>query len=370
MESQSSQFKILYVITQGHWGGAQRYVYELATNLGSQAEVHVAIGSDTPNDLAKELKKCPKVTVHILKHLGRSIRPLKDKKAALELKQLINTLSPDVVHGNSTKVSMLLAMIRSKSTAKHIYTAHGWVFHEPMSSLRRAVYTKAEKWAASKHDVVITISKYDEKAAKDILHIPADKVTRHHLTNAPVHYVSKDEAFKKLLSIDKTIVRNKKTAGVIANFYPTKGLDFLIEAIAQEKALQDLQWIIFGDGEQRAYLESLIAKYNLTSIHLLGFVEHAASYLKACDFGVITSRKEGMPYALLEMIGANITVVATDVGGIHEYLPKKYLAQPNTESIKTTLLSSIKQKKQDTISLPSFTEYVANYKGLLKTLLS
>ena len=36
--------RILYVITQGEWGGAQRYVFDLANGLADQFDITVAVG--------------------------------------------------------------------------------------------------------------------------------------------------------------------------------------------------------------------------------------------------------------------------------------------------------------------------------------
>ena len=50
--------KILFVITQGEWGGAQKYVFDLATGNARDHEVIVAIGeSRRETELEKELKR-------------------------------------------------------------------------------------------------------------------------------------------------------------------------------------------------------------------------------------------------------------------------------------------------------------------------
>ena len=50
--------KLLYVITQGQWGGAQKYVYDLSLALREEFEIIVAVGepNDKP-DLQNSLKK-------------------------------------------------------------------------------------------------------------------------------------------------------------------------------------------------------------------------------------------------------------------------------------------------------------------------
>ncbi len=63
--------KILFVITKGNWGGAQRYVFDLATNLPKDKfEVAVALGQ--PGILSDELKKHG-VKIHIIKSFQRDI---------------------------------------------------------------------------------------------------------------------------------------------------------------------------------------------------------------------------------------------------------------------------------------------------------
>ena len=47
MPDLNKKTKILYVITKSNWGGAQRYVYDIATSLDKEMfEVAVAVGGD------------------------------------------------------------------------------------------------------------------------------------------------------------------------------------------------------------------------------------------------------------------------------------------------------------------------------------
>ena len=51
-----------------------------------------------------------------------------------------------------------------------------------------------------------------------------------------------------------------------------------------------------------------------------GRTQNANIYLKAFDIFVLPSRKEGLPYALLEAMAAKLTCIASDVGGIPEVI--------------------------------------------------
>ena len=85
---------ILYVITQGEWGGAQRYIFDLATNLPPNFDAIVAVGEPKgKEDLQNKLtihneQSTKKVVVVQLKHLVRRISLYHDFRAILELKKL------------------------------------------------------------------------------------------------------------------------------------------------------------------------------------------------------------------------------------------------------------------------------------------
>src|SRR3989344_1413613 len=98
--------KILFVITQGDWGGAQRYVFDLATNLAQeQFEVGVAFGSSYQGELIAKLEESG-MRIYPLKFLRRSWNPLMNCLFILELYRLIKKLSPEVVHFNSTNAGV------------------------------------------------------------------------------------------------------------------------------------------------------------------------------------------------------------------------------------------------------------------------
>ncbi len=111
--------------------------------------------------------------------------------------------------------------------------------------------------------------------------------------------------------------------GTIAELHPNKGLDTLIEAIALLQKIQDtrykIQTYIVGEGELRDSLASLIAACGLGEhVVLAGEIENAARLLPAFDLFVLPSRKEGLPYVLIEALHAGVPVIATRVGGIPE----------------------------------------------------
>ena len=91
--------KILFVITKSNWGGAQRYVYDLATALPKgEFDAQVAFGQ--PGLLALKLKAAG-IATHPILSLERDISLLADLRSFFELWQMFRKERPDVVHLNS-----------------------------------------------------------------------------------------------------------------------------------------------------------------------------------------------------------------------------------------------------------------------------
>lgn len=104
-----------------------------------------------------------------------------------------------------------------------------------------------------------------------------------------------------------------------------KGMTYLLQAA--ELVLQirpDCQFLMVGDGHDRAKLEALAASLGISrSVWFLGSRSDVPSLLKASSVFVLASLWEGMPNALLEAMAAGLPVVATAVEGSRE------LVQPN-----------------------------------------
>jgi glycosyltransferase involved in cell wall biosynthesis len=126
----------------------------------------------------------------------------------------------------------------------------------------------------------------------------------------------------KSANIDLVELKKYIIIGTIAELHPNKGLEYLIGAMEQVcKDHPNILCIIMGDGEDKSYLSALISEHKLeNNIKLLGYVPEAVHYLKALNIFLLPSRKEGLPYVLLEAGFASLPVIATTVGGIPEII--------------------------------------------------
>src|SRR3989344_6349366 len=150
--------KILYVITKSNWGGAGRYVYDLATTFKKDHEVVVALGGN--GILAEKLRSQNIPVIHI-KNLDRDIHFFKEVSAFFRLYHTFRMEKPDVIHLNSPKIGGLGALAaRLARVKKIIFTSHGWAFNEDRSLLEIAII-KILSWITIflSHEVIVLSEK-------------------------------------------------------------------------------------------------------------------------------------------------------------------------------------------------------------------
>ncbi len=99
-----------------------------------------------------------------------------------------------------------------------------------------------------------------------------------------------------------------------------KGFDRLLRALAAARERgSGLGLAIAGEGSERNRLERLAARLGFgEAVRLLGARDDLAGLLAAADGVVVPSRREGLPYVLLEAMALGRPLVATAVGGIPE----------------------------------------------------
>ena len=321
--------KILFLVTQSELGGAQRAIFDLAKGLFSVSKkqsfkVVAAAGpeGDNQNGLLVQLAKTGIKTIH-LKYLKRNINPYYDLRAFFEIRKLIRQEKPDLLQLGSSKAGFLgsLAARNFKDSLKVIYRIGGWAFNEPTGWLKRKIYFWAEKWSVKYKDVIVVNSDFERQQAINLKICPAQKIVTVYngIALKQMKFLSKEEARAALGFSQK-----ESLVGTIANFYPSKGLEYLVDAahlLKTKYRMPNTKYIVIGDGREREKLEKLIKEYNLEDCFFLpGQIPEAYQYLKAFDVFVLSSIKEGMPWTILEAMAAQLPIVATNVGGVPEML--------------------------------------------------
>ncbi len=307
--------RVLYLITKTNFGGAQRYVHDLALEANTAGyQVLVAGGGD--GELLKRLSLAGIETASIAS-LGRDVHLLSELKAFSEIWSLIRTFKPDVVHLNSSKAGIAALASRLCGVRTIIFTVHGWAWNEERPLFQKILIAIMYALTCILCHTLIAVS---DAAARQARFLPIRKknlLVIHNGVAAPVGLAR--EAARKALLPDSS---NTFWVGTIAELHPIKGLPVLIEAYEHfAPDVPSSELVILGEGQERSRLERQIRLEGVSgTTHLLGYVEKADTYLKAFDVFVLPSRSEGLPYVLLEAGRAGIPVIATSVGGIPEII--------------------------------------------------
>ncbi len=99
------------------------------------------------------------------------------------------------------------------------------------------------------------------------------------------------------------------------------GIDDVVRAVALLP--KNVHFVIYGTGPDEKMLNALIAELNLSErVHMLGQISHDVmpKYIKACDIFIRTSRSEGMGNSFVEAMATEIPIIATQEGGIADFL--------------------------------------------------
>ncbi len=315
-----SMKKILYVITKGTWGGAQRYVFDLATSLPrDEFEVEVAIGED---GLLREKLATKNIKTVSISELQRDISLRKEIGSFFTLYNVFRTSRPDVVHLSSSKAGALGALAARIAGISHIiFTVHGWPFNENRNWLWKTVTWLASYTTALLSTDLIVIASPDFEQVKAMPFIMAKTHLIPNGIKTP-EFLSREEARRKLeIRPDALVV------GSIGELTWNKNYPELVMVAASLfRERFNFEFAAIGEGEDRDEILAEITKHKpgspvLDGHRILrGFKEDAYTYLKAFDIFVLNSRKEGLPYVILEAGAAGLPVAATSVGGIPDII--------------------------------------------------
>jgi glycosyltransferase involved in cell wall biosynthesis len=324
--------RILFIITQSEFGGAQRFIFSLVGRLqqSNQYQLLVATGSDGGGEFLSALNAIG-VETRQINSLKRDISPYKDLAAIFEIRRLIKQFGPNTLFLNSSKagfVGSLASVFPMRiRPLKVIYRIGGWTFNDPWPNWKKKLWVILEKVSAHWKDFVIVNCQSDFNQAKKLKIKPRQELVLVHngLDVYKINLLQREEAKVKIFErISKQwgkVFQVENIVGTIANFYPVKALEYFIETAQYFKNDDNIIFVIIGDGQERERLEAKIKNLGLDKkVFLLGQLANASQYLNAFDIFVLSSIKEGFSWSLLEAMSTKLPVITTDVGAAREMI--------------------------------------------------
>ncbi|MGQ0732038.1 MAG: glycosyltransferase family 4 protein [Acidobacteriota bacterium] len=110
----------------------------------------------------------------------------------------------------------------------------------------------------------------------------------------------------------------------VTRLVPIKNLPMMIEAVASlRRSLPSLMLVLVGEGPQQAALEARARELGVgEEVRFVGYVPQAetAAWYRSADVFALSSDFDNSPNVVLEAMACGLPIVATDVGGLREYV--------------------------------------------------
>jgi glycosyltransferase involved in cell wall biosynthesis len=312
----SSALRVLQVM-ECTIGGTRRHITDLAQGLAAEGvDVHLAVAAERQPDFRRTLAELARAgcVVHELA-MRRAISPAADLRHCWALTRLLRRVRPDIVHTHSSKAGALgRAASLLTGIGLRVHTPHtfAFLFHEMFGPRRRRFYFELERCLAARTECLIAVSQSEARtfAASGVVAPGKIRVVPNGIDPRP--FAQAVPLDLRALGLEPAL----PTAALVGLLNPAKGQDLALRALAEPGVPEDLQLVVAGSGDERARLEALAAELGLgRRVVFLGFRHDVPALLAACDFLLLPSRWEGMPYIVLEAMAAALPVLATPVDG-------------------------------------------------------
>ena len=322
--------KVLYISSRGDSGaGGENYLLTLFRNI-DLSKVKPIVVLPNEGSLRAPLETLGIEVIVIEADYGwlkpdvawyKVLGGLQDR--VKNLVSIINNKQIDLVHTNSN-LRFEGALAAHLSGTPHLYLAH--IEFQPDMPIFQRLPLSLPSFAqlmGELSDFTVAVS----QSVADTLstHIPTDKLQ---VIHNGLELEKFDSALKNrsdTLKQDLGIPDDSILITAVGRITPDKGFDYFLDAAAQ--VLQrykenNVHFIIVGIEEHHDFTESLKQKaseYSITDhFHFLGFRKDVPDILAESDIFVLSSRKEGHPYVMLEAMASECAVVASDCAGVEE----------------------------------------------------
>lgn len=236
------------------------------------------------------------------------------RNSILPLARYLCSQKPDFLLSNLdyANVGALLARRLARVATRVIPIVH--MTHSQAAAHNRDIHNTivrtAIRWTYPWADAIVAVSK---GAAEDMIKYS-------HVPRSLVRVIYNPVITPKLQSlarepIDHPWFAEGKPPVVLAIGRLTAQKDFstLLQAFARLSQKKNCRLLIFGEGEDRNYLEQIIRNLGLTNeIALPGFVKNPYAYLARASVFVLSSAWEGLSMVLIEALALGVPLVSTD----------------------------------------------------------
>jgi len=217
--------KVLRIINRFNLGGPTYNVAYLSKFMAPEFETVLVGGmKDETEDSSEFIVEQLGLKPILIKNMQREINLVKDYKAYQEIREIIKTTKPDIVHTHASKAGTLGRLAaKSLNVPIVIHTFHGHVFHSYFGKLKTAFYKTIERYLASQSTKIIAISnRQKEELVEEHKIGPIQKFEVIPLGFDLIRFKENQEEKRKNFRELHAIPENAVAIGIIGRLVPVK----------------------------------------------------------------------------------------------------------------------------------------------------
>ncbi len=250
--------------------------------------------------------------------IPRNINLLNDIKYFFKLIKILREEKPDVLHCHSSKPG-ILGRIAGKLTGVKIilYTPHS-IYFSWQKGIKQKFFLLVEKILGHFCNYIIAVSNSEKELLDSSLQF-----------NQKTIVVNNGIELEKIDNLNLNIAEMKKKENISTNLNVLLTLTrlsnqkdtlTLLKAIKiVKKEFSNFILLIAGNGEEKEELEEFVKKNQLEKyVKFLGWREDIFELISISDIGILSSKKEGLPYALLEFAAFKKPLIGSNTTGIKD----------------------------------------------------
>ena len=303
------------IVTRPGIGGAAKHVHMICDLIDKSAfDVSVAA---SPLEDPRFLIQLAQTGVRVIEFpLKREPHPA-DALALFRLVRLLRRRRPALVHAHTSKPGLLARLAGTAWGIPTLYTPHGFYFHYDLPAWKRRLYRELERVAGMWTTRMVCVTEEEARQADEAHLVPRSKVFV--LPNALRLDQCEAKRPRAEVRAEFGIPLHVPLFVMVGRLASPKDPFTLLRAI--DRLADDVHVLFAGDGPQKVEVAGLARELGMEKrVHLPGHRDDPMDLTAAGDIAVLSSKWEGLPFALLEAMALSRPVVATDVSGCHDAL--------------------------------------------------
>lgn len=287
------------------------------------------IGVSSPGEALKDVEKNEGVkTVGI--EMTRSITPLQDLKALIQLIQLFRKEKPQIVHTHTPKAGLLGMMAARIAGVPHrLHTVAGMpltvatgVKRQLLNQMERLTYACATKIYPNSYGLQQII--LDEKFTSPSKLKVIGNGSSNGIDTSQFDPESVPEETKEKIRKDLGIAENGFVFLFVGRVVKDKGINELVKAFQEVQVIHvNSHMVLVGNFEKhldplQPETENIIN--NHPNIHAVGYKANVIDYFAMADVLTFPSYREGFPNVVMQAAAMQLNCIVSDINGCNEII--------------------------------------------------